>query len=796
MPTRMDWIAGLRRLRRKPLYTLSVVLAFSIGIAAVTIVFSWFDGLFLRPLPGVHDSRSLQVFKLHRADYETTAFSGPDYEDLAQGLSSSMDVAAYSMSRVALSGDGRPEQHWALFVSGNFFETLGLQPAAGRLIQPSDTVAKPVVVVSYDWWRSRFHGDPAIVGKTIYLNRRPVQVAGVAPRDFQGPYTGLSFGLYLPLSVRDTVEGGSPRLAFRQSKTLTLLARLKAEVPPTQASESARVAARWLDQAHPRSTFEDAELVLTPLWRSPAGAQAVMGPVMLALGGVVWMVLLLACINACGVMLIESSLRRKEMAIRLSVGAGSGGLLRVCLAEATLLAALGAAAGVLVAHFAVGHLQDLIPALPFPAKLTFRIGAPVLAAALAAAIVAALFCGIWSGLEARRQSATLRLRRERSRMRSVLSAAQIAASFLLLSASAAFYRSVEKSRSVDLGFDAQSVILDRVDLTGGSYTPALARGLLQNALARAREIPSVEAASLARAMPFGLGDQERLTVAPAGDTPSQAVVVNRISPGYFATLGIPILSGRDFSDLDGATSVRVAIVNEALAIRLWPAGSPMQRDLLVDGRRAQVVAVVRSTKQWSLTDESQPCLYLPIWQSDARFATLHMKSRAGAGAIHRAVERELERLDPALPLSPGLTMAQQVETAIFPQRVALVVLGIFAIAGMYLAAIGLFGVIAHMAQSRAGEIALRMALGATAADICRMMTKHAGALVLSGLGAGIALSLIVSPVLRSVLVGQSGIDLASAAATAGVILLAAAIATALPTRRAMRVQPAAALRGD
>src|SRR3954451_15740499 len=509
MPTRMDWTAAMRRLRRKPLYTLSVVLAFATGIAAVAIVFSWFDGLFLRPLPAVRDSRSLQVFKLRRADYETTAFSNPDYEDLQQGLASTMSLAAYSMARVALSGSGKPEQQWALFVSANFFETLDLQPAAGRLIDSADTIAKPVAVLSYGWWQARFRGDPAIVGTTIYLNRRPVQIASVAPRDFDGPYTGLSFRIYLPLSTRDAIEGGPQRLGSRESKSLTLLARLKPKVTPRWAAESARVVARRLDQAHPRSAFEAAELVLAPLWKSPAGAQAVMGPVMLALGGVVLMVLLLACINACGVMLIESSLRRREMAIRLSVGAGTGGLMRVCLAEATSLATFGALTGVLVAHFAVDHLHDLIPPLPFPVTLKFRIGIPVLAMAIAAAAVAALFCGVWSGLEARRQARGLKLRRERSRWKQVFIAGQIAVSFLLLFASGAFYRSVSKSRAADLGFDSRSIWLDRLDLSGTAYTPAQTARLLQDAVARLRETAGVQTVSLALATPFGMGDQER-----------------------------------------------------------------------------------------------------------------------------------------------------------------------------------------------------------------------------------------------------------------------------------------------
>jgi predicted permease len=792
----MDWIASWRRLRRKPLYTLTIVLALSIGVGAVTVVCSWFDGLFLNPLPAVRDSRSLQVFKLMRAEYETTAFSSPDYTDLAEALATSMDVTGYSMARVALSGAGKPEQQWALFVSGNFFETLGLQPRSGRLLAQSDTSADPVAVIAYDWWQSRFHGDPAVIGSTLYLNRRPVRIAGVAPRDFAGPYTGLSFSLYVPLSLSDVIEGGQPRLASRQARWLTVLARLKPGVSPEQASDAVRIVTRRLDRARPKGAFDGAEIRLTPFWKSPAGAQAILGPVMLALAGVVLMVLLLACSNASGVMLMENSLRRREMAIRLSLGAGSAGLIRVCLAEAAILSTFASCAGVLVAWLAANHLQALAPSLPFPVKLSFHISGQVLAFAVAAAASAAVFCGMWSGLEARWQAATLKLRRERSRMRGVFIGGQIALSFVLLTSSAMFYRSVERSRAIDLGFDTHSIALDRIDLRGAGYTAEKGISVLRTALSRVLDTPGVETASLARSVPFGIGDQEQVAIVPDGDSEKHSVATNRVSPGYFSTLGIRLIAGRDFAESDRAGSAPVAIVNEALANKFWRFTSPLGRGFLLGGRRYQVAGVVRNTKIWSLTQESQPCLYLPLWQSDPGFAVIHVKSKAPVGAIHRIVEQELERLDPALPATPGQTLAGQVETSIFPQRMAIVVLGIFSMSGIYLAAMGLYGLIAHAAQSRAKEIAVRMAIGATAWNIGWMMTRQVATLVFAGVLAGSFLSAALTPLLGSILVGFDGIDVFSMAATACSIVVVAALASGLPALRAMRVQPAAALRGD
>ena len=261
-------------------------------------------------------------------------------------------------------------------------------------------------------------------------------------------------------------------------------------------------------------------------------------------------------------------------------------------------------------------------------------------------------------------------------------------------------------------------------------------------------------------------------------------------------LGIRLLAGRDFNNFDRTGSAPVAIVNEALATRLWKSPAALARGIRLGGRRYQIVGIVRNTKIWSLTQESQPCLYLPLWQSEAGFAVMHVKSKIAAGSIHRIVEKEVERLDPSLPVASGQTMGQQLETAVFPQRIALVMLGIFSLSGIYLAAMGLFGVIAHAAQSRAKEIAIRMALGATAADVCGLVTRQAAGLVGAGLCGGAVLATALNPLLQSVLTGSNGLDMLSMMATAALIGLVAVLATWLPALRAMRVQPAAALRGD
>lgn len=803
MPTRIDWITSLRRLRRKPLYTLTVALALGIGVAAATIVFSWFEAFFLNPLPGVRASHSLQVFELRRADYDTTAFSQPDYRDMAEGLKPAMDLAAFSMSRVTLNGTGKPEEHWVLFVSDNFFSVLELKSAAGRLIGPSDKTSAGAVL-SYEWWQTRFKADPAVIGQTIYLNKQPVRIAGVAPPEFQGPYTGLSLGLYLPVSLNDSIEGGNPRAENRRANWLTLIARLKPGVSAGQASEAVAIDVRRLDQTYPKGNFQAAKVSLKPFWQCPVGAQAIMGPIMLALAGVVLMVLLIACSNATGMMLLENALRRRDMSIRLSLGAGGGGLIGNCLAEAFILSALAAGAGLLVTRLAADHLQALVPDINFPVKLNFPIDGPVLGFSILAAAATAIFCGLWSGLEARWQSISLTLRgeaastsssRERSRVRSAFIGAQITLSFVLLSSAAFIYRGIERAHAIDLGFNAQSVSIVRIDLAGNRYTPNDGTALFQRTLAALEQSPGVEKVSLAKSVPLGMGDQERVSIIPDGREP-QDVWGNRVSPGYFATLDIPLLEGREFSALDTSTSGRVAIVNEALARRIWNSSAPVGASFFIGDKRYQVVGVAKNTKIWSLTADAQPFLYLPLWQSYAPNVAIHVKSKEPAAWVYRLVEREMEHQDSLLPIISRQTMRDQVEVALFPQRIALVMLAIFCLLGIYLTAIGLYGVIAHATRSRTKEIAIRMALGATAGEIRMLVSRQTARLVGGGLCAGALLAGLLSRLLQSIMTDAGGLDLNGIAGTAALIALVAVAATWIPIHRATRVETAAALRAD
>jgi ABC-type antimicrobial peptide transport system permease subunit len=305
----------------------------------------------------------------------------------------------------------------------------------------------------------------------------------------------------------------------------------------------------------------------------------------------------------------------------------------------------------------------------------------------------------------------------------------------------------------------------------------------------------VESASLAKSVPLGLGDQERVTIIPDGHPPAE-LWANRVSPGYFETLGIPLLAGRDFSDLDRDESGRVAIVNEALAAQLWNSRAAVGSFFYLGDKRYRVIGVAKNTKIRSLTAESQAFLYLPLSQFYTPNVAIHVKSRQPPAWVHRLIERELEQIDPLLPVESGQTMAQQVETALFPQRIALVMIGIFCALGIYLTAIGLYGVIAHAARSRTKEIAIRMALGATPAEIRRLVSRQTAGLVGAGLCVGALLSAALSQFLKSVLVGADGVDLLSMAGTAALIAAVAIFATWIPTLRATRVEAAAALRAD
>jgi predicted permease len=583
-----------------------------------------------------------------------------------------------------------------------------------------------------------------------------------------------------------------------------LIGRLKPDVSPTQATEAVRVMVRRLDRAYPKETFHEATVLLKPFWQSPVGAQAIMGPIMIALGGVVIVVLLLACSNAVGVMLLENALRRRDLSIRLALGARSRGLIGYCLAESVLVSVLAAAAGLLITRFAADNLRYLVPDIQFPVKLSFPVSGSVLGFSIIAGAAASLFCGLWSGIEARWQSVAVNLRsdsgstttsRERSRLRALFVGAQVALSFLLLSSAGLIYRSVERARSVNLGFDANSVSIVRIDLAGNRYRPEDGTAMFQKLLSRLSLRPEVESASLAKSVPLGFGDQERVKITPELQQPVD-VWGNRVSPGYFATLGIPLLAGREFNESDSAGSGRVAIVNEALGGKIWKQPFPVGSSFFVGDKRYRIVGVVRNTKIWSLTAESQPLLYLPLYQAYTPSVAIHVKSKHPSTSVLRLVEGELAQQDPQLPVVAGHPLTQQVEIALFPQRIAMVMLGIFSLLGAYLAAVGLYGVIAHAARSRTKEIAIRVALGATAAQVRWLVTREAVRLVGSGVCVGAVMAIVLSRVLQSVLVGSDGIDPASLAGTALTIALVALAATWIPMFRAGRVQAAIALRAE
>jgi predicted permease len=450
-------------------------------------------------------------------------------------------------------------------------------------------------------------------------------------------------------------------------------------------------------------------------------------------------------------------------------------------------------------------LQALVPDIQFPLKVQFSVDGPVLGFSLLTATLAAVFCGAWNGVAARWQGTMLAMRGEMStssasrggaRLRGVFIAVQIALTFLLLSSAGLFYRSVGRAREGDLGFDARFLSVVRVDLSGSRYTPAECAALLRTLRSSLSNVAGIQSVSMATSVPLGFDDHNRIRVLPEGQAVERPVWSNSVSPDYFASMGIPLLGGRDFTDLDRAESGRVAIVNEALARKLWNSSLPLGSVFVTGGERYQVVGVVRDTKVWSLTQESQPYLYLPLWQSFSTEVAIHVKSWQRPGSVYRLVESQLAKRDASLPVVSSQTMSQQVDAAVFPQHIALVMLSVFSLVGIYLAAVGLYGVIAHAARSRTREIAIRMAIGASSGEICRMVTRQTVKLVAVGLCAGAALAAASSSMLGAVLFGAGGIDLVSLAGAAAMIALVAILATSVPTLHAMRVQAATALRSE
>jgi putative ABC transport system permease protein len=807
-----SWLSDLRlafrTLARAPFLTGAAVLSLALGLAANITVFSWVQGLILKPLAGVTDQSRLLILDGVSRGGVDQRLSYPDYRDLRDRLTVFSGVFAHGMQPLGLSRDERAERVWGEIVSGRFFEVLGVEAAIGRRLGPEDDRlpgAHPVVVLSHAFWERRFESDPRVVGKTVQLNGVTFTIVGVAPKGFSGAVTSLSMDVFVPVMMQEQVVPGGSRFEARDVHWLGAMGRLKPGAGIGEARAELESLSAELGREHPK-TNEGARIDAFPLWDAPFGATNLMRPVLATLGGVIAMSLLIACANVANLLLARSVDRRREMTTRLSLGATRWRLVRQLLVESLLLAFAAGAAGTVASVWSSGLLRAFVPPTSFPIGLTFSIDGRALAFAVLLSGVTGVLFGLVPALGTSRAGIAGALREDaravvggaRSRFRSILVVAQVAVASVLLAAAGLFLQALSAARNLDPGFEPEGLVLASIDLFPQGYSDDRGRAFFRELLARVGALPGVDSVSVARRLPLDFGKFETIDVQIPGYTPAKnedvSFGINRVGARYLETMRIPLASGRDFTVDDRENAPTVAVINETAARRYWKDRDPIGERLMAEGRSFTVVGVARDGKYSDLTEAPRPYLYLPVMQSFAPALVVHVRSHAGLEGLAAALRREVQALDPAVPLFDVRPMSEHMGIPVFLYRLAAVLLASFGALALLLTAIGLYGVIAYGVRRRRPELALRMALGASGHDVVRMVVWQGMRLTLFGLVIGLGGALVLTRLTRSLLVG---VETSAPGTVAIATLLLAGVALAatyLPAREASRTAPLETLR--
>jgi predicted permease len=815
---------ALRQLRLSPGSTFTIALVLACGIGVNLMIVGGISVLLLKPLP-VQAPEQLVVMDqkdvgLPPMQVSQRGFSYPDYIEYRDGVAAFSALAAHHPMPVHLSIEGqRPERTWIEVVSANYFSTLGIGASQGRVFSAAvdHAGAAPVVVLDHSYWERRLNRDASIVGKAIRLDGRPATVVGVGPATFHGTEAGVGTVAYVPVTaVPAFVHGGEALLQERDRRTFRLLGRLGLGTSQAQAEAEARVVASRIAQEHPRADNKKTVVSLMSETRArPSVDVADIVPVIVTLvQGLAALVLLIACANAANLLLSRTLARQRELGIRSAVGASRWRLLRQMLTESTLLGVLGGALGLALALGAGIWLGSLQNSADLPQRSDYG-GSDWWGLILPGAFGAAtgLVTGLIPALKATRPDVVATLKEgsasfvgsRRHLFRSLLVVSQVAVSFVLLSCGALFLQSLLRTKTLDIGFQPDHLLLASVDLEMQNYGPAQAQRFQAELLARAASLPGVQAVALANAVPFGLDAGFTSQVRAEGQAASATLSVpfpTVVSADYFATMGIPLVQGRGFTgaDISGAAVPR-AIVNQTLAEQLWPNRNPlgMRFHIEPNGAPTEVVGVARNSKYGSIGETARPHVYVPMSRDYTGSATVHLRSAGDPAALAPALRRVIQGLDPDLPLFGVRSMREHIDgsaTGLYLPRLGGKLAGAEGLLGLALALMGLYAVIAFVAGQRTHEIGIRMALGASRARVVGLIMRGGVWLTATGLAIGALGALGATFVLSRVLHGIRPSEPLTLAGVAAALTAVSLLACYWPARRAAKVDPMVALRCD
>jgi predicted permease len=790
--TFQDLRYGLRRLRREPAFTAAAVLTLGLVIGVNGAIFSVVEAVLLRPLPFPEPDRLIEIYGTTK-DSSRAGLAIADLEDLA-GARTLSGIAAEQVQSVNFTGVEEPGRLIGGFIGNSYFEILGVAPALGRGINPEDEQpgGPSVCVLNYGVWRDRFGSDPSVLGRSLILNNEAHTVVGILPESFQPRYVNAE--VWMP--VRHY-----PGYSTDRARTPVFgLARLAPGVSLEQARAELGSIMRRIAEQHP-GTNRDRRVAVHALSDIAIGSRR--KPVMV-LSAAVTCVLLLGCANLAGLLLAKAAGRKQEIAIRASLGAKAGRLMRQLLTEALLLAAAGGAFGIMLADLGIEVLRAYSADLIGATELRLNVGV-VTYLAVVTVLTGVLF-GLAPAINARRMSAASSLGQRGSGTRSrgfqnTLVAGQVALALVLLIGAGLLVTSLRNVAAIDPGFRAERVLTMEYRLARDKYATGSRQASVHHQIAaRVATLPGVESAALVGALPFS-GNSNTVRLALADRSEPVAVEYNPVSPGYFKTAGVPIVQGRDFSRADGADSQAVAIVNRTFADRFRPGQNVLGVQVRVSTGRAAftpvtVVGVVGDVKQNALDDVSVPQLYRPYAQDPYAFATLVVRTNGEPLAMANSVKRAIWSVEREQPVWKIRTFEYLVDRSYSYLRYTTWAIVGFSGLALLLAAIGLYGLLAYAVNQRTSELGIRMAVGAAPADVLQLVMRDGLGLTAAGIVAGIAAAPVLTRFLQSQVYGVSTTDPRIYAAVGIVLLGVAAIAVWFPARRAMRVDPVVALRQE
>jgi len=817
-----DLRGGLRMLKKSPGFTFVAVLSLALGIGANTAIFTIINAVFLHPLPVEEPSRLAEMFTRDtltfnaNANFQLTGTSLPNYEDYRDQNNAFTGLATVTFPiPLNWGGQAEPQQLNASLASGNFFDVLGIKPYRGRtFIADGDKKVggNPEVVLSYSLWARKFGSDDKFIGQTILLNGTPYTVVGIAPPSFKGIVSlGRPDLLWIPITMRDYVLTGQLKdwENNRRFRWLSIVGRLKPQLDLDQARAAMKTIAVSLEKEYPRDnkgrTVELFSLNESALGINQRKQFSLAGGVLMS---VVGLVLLIACVNLANLLLAQASKREKELSIRAAMGAGRARLVRQLLTESTVLSLMGGVAGLLVAYWGRNLLWSFRPPFLLDGSIDLSFDVRVLGFTLLISMFTGLIFGIIPAIKASGTDINEVLKTggrggalgwTHNRLRGLLVISEIALALVALVGSGLFLRSMQNAQKFNPGFESQNLLQMNFDLGALRYDADHGQQFFRDAIERAKTVPGVVSASVSSNGVFGGGLAGTIFREGEQTDPNNRgtlVGFDDVTPGHFATMRIPLISGRDFTDFDREKTTRVAVINEAMARAIWPDQDAIGKRFAIvsDPVLLQVIGVVGTTVVGQIGEDPQPVAYLPMRQQYSPFGTLVVRTNTNPEPLIGPVRAQIQPIDKNLAFTNAQTVQQILGQGLWAARMGAALLGLFGALALILASIGIYGVLAYSVAQRTSEIGLRMALGAQPRQVLALVLRQGMLLALIGATAGILVALPVARQAAGLLYGVSATDPLTYVGITLLLMAVALLACYLPARRATRIDPLVALR--